>query len=330
MRFWTASPVSTLPFFIFSLPQLATADTSSNTPPQQPCTVISTQSGNFFDLRPLTRTSTSTSSSSSSNKGDAVHDWTARGHDYPANFTLNICAPVVSDVADVESVPTSQKSNISAFYITQEGQQYSIGGVSKSPYFRGRKLVLEYVGGSPCPAPDDADEEEEEEREKGKASKTKKKESGYRKSTIMSHLCDHDAIRPVISFVGEVNECGYFFEVRSSAACPTVGTQALGPVSVFGIIGLVAALVYLVGGCVYQRTVMHARGWRQIPNYAVWAGLVGGVWALIESIWNRCADRLHLPRSPYDRLAARRSSLENESENNRLIDSLDEDWGGDS
>lgn len=138
----------------------------------------------------------------------------------------------------MESVPTSQKSNISAFYITQEGKQYSIGSVSTRPYFRGRKLVLEYVGGSPCPAPDDADDDKVEEKEerKGKTNKNKKKkESGYRKSTIMSHLCDHDAIKPVISFVGQVNHCGYFFEVRSSAACPTVATQALGPISVFGI-----------------------------------------------------------------------------------------------
>lgn len=31
--------------------------------------------------------------------------------------------------------------------------------------------------------------------------------------------------------------------------------------------------VYLVGGCVYQRNVMHQRGWRQLPNYAIWAGV---------------------------------------------------------
>jgi cation-dependent mannose-6-phosphate receptor len=38
---------------------------------------------------------------------------------------------------------------------------------------------------------------------------------------------------------------------------------------------MIAVLVYLVGGCVYQRTVMHQRGWRQLPNYQMWAG-VGG------------------------------------------------------
>jgi hypothetical protein len=33
--------------------------------------------------------------------------------------------------------------------------------------------------------------------------------------------------------------------------------------------------VYLVGGLFYQRTVMHARGWRQLPNYSLWAGIGG-------------------------------------------------------
>jgi hypothetical protein len=36
---------------------------------------------------------------------------------------------------------------------------------------------------------------------------------------------------------------------------------------------LIAALVYLVGGCVYQRTVMNQRGWKQLPNYSMWSGL---------------------------------------------------------
>lgn len=36
---------------------------------------------------------------------------------------------------------------------------------------------------------------------------------------------------------------------------------------------LIAIAVYVVGGCVYQRNVMHQRGWRQLPNYAIWAGI---------------------------------------------------------
>lgn len=36
---------------------------------------------------------------------------------------------------------------------------------------------------------------------------------------------------------------------------------------------LIAVVVYLVGGCAYQRTVMHQRGWRQCPNFSLWAGM---------------------------------------------------------
>ena len=36
---------------------------------------------------------------------------------------------------------------------------------------------------------------------------------------------------------------------------------------------LIAVAAYLVGGCAYQRTVMHQRGWRQCPNFSLWAGM---------------------------------------------------------
>ena len=36
---------------------------------------------------------------------------------------------------------------------------------------------------------------------------------------------------------------------------------------------MIAAAVYLLGGIAYQRTVMHQRGWKQLPNYSTWAGI---------------------------------------------------------
>ena len=59
------------------------------------------------------------------------------------------------------------------------------------------------------------------------------------------------------------------------AACGGVSEaqQTLGPGGVFGVIALIAAAVYLLGGIAYQRTVMHQRGWRQLPNYTLWAGI---------------------------------------------------------
>lgn len=82
-----------------------------------------------------------------------------------------------------------------------------------------------------------------------------------------------------VSFVASPDSCTYMFEARTSAACGGVETakQQLGPSGVFGVIVLIAILVYVVGGCVYQRTVMHQRGWKQLPNYALWAGIAGFV-----------------------------------------------------
>ena len=47
----------------------------------------------------------------------------------------------------------------------------------------------------------------------------------------------------------------------------------MGPGSVFLIILAIAVLVYLLGGIFYNRTVSNARGWKQLPNYTLWAGL---------------------------------------------------------
>jgi cation-dependent mannose-6-phosphate receptor len=79
-----------------------------------------------------------------------------------------------------------------------------------------------------------------------------------------------------MTFVGtDPDECAYFFEVRSQSACRGVEpvSQGLGPGGVFGVIVLIAVLVYFIGGIMYQRSVAHARGWRQLPNYSMWAGI---------------------------------------------------------
>ena len=63
------------------------------------------------------------------------------------------------------------------------------------------------------------------------------------------------------------------------AACGGVlaTQQSVGPWGIFTVIGIIAAAAYLLGGIAYQRTVMHQRGWRQLPNYALWAGIWGFV-----------------------------------------------------
>jgi cation-dependent mannose-6-phosphate receptor len=154
-----------------------------------------------------------------------------------------------------------------------------------------------------------------------------------RKSTIISLLCERDplASKPVISFVGaSPDECAYFFEVRTSAACSVVEAeiQTLGPSGVFGVIFLVAFAVYVGGGCVYQRMVQNQRGWRQMPNYSLWAGIFSYFTDFISIFTSSCARILNGRRgynrvSPYSNGRARGSASDDE---NRLIDQLDEEW----
>lgn len=126
MRFWITSPRISLLFLFFALVlQVSAADTPTtddpDTPenPDPPCTVTSPHSGNFFDLRPLTR---------SPGKTPSHTDWLAKGLDYNSNFTINICAPVLADTSDVEGIKGDARKNVSAFY-DKDGERYSIGFV---------------------------------------------------------------------------------------------------------------------------------------------------------------------------------------------------------
>lgn len=125
------------------------------------------------------------------------------------------------------------------------------------------------------------DDDDDDEKGDKNAKPKKPEDSGVvrRKNTVISLLCNSDplAAEMAISFVHSPDECTYMFEARTPAACGgvEVAQQQLGPSGVFGVIALIAVLVYVVGGCVYQRTVMHQRGWRQLPNYSLWAGIGG-------------------------------------------------------
>ena len=282
------------------IPSRVSAAADSPKPTNKPCTLHSSSTGSFYDLRPLQILH--------STAKDARNDsWHAKGYDYGANFTLNFCGPVIEKLEDVNDVSEYSWRNVSAFYRTADDEVYSIGQQSADPIFRGKKLVLNYTSGSLCPelddhgapkfAPrkildddDDDDDDDEDDKphskkpSKGKAPSSKPSSSKRRKSTLLSFQCDRDPLfteHPQISFVGSPDHCTYFFEVRSRYACggaiSSGESGSLGPGGVFGVILAITVLVYLIGGCVYQRSVMHQRGWRQCPNYAVWAGLFGFV-----------------------------------------------------
>ena len=129
------------------------------------------------------------------------------------------------------------------------------------------------------PQPPRKDDKKDKDKDSDKPTKHPST-TNRRKSTIISMLCDRDPMSPqlTLNFVGaDTDECTYFFEARSSAACGgiEVAKQTLSPGGVFGVIAIITFAVYIVGGCVYSRMVLQQRGWRQLPNYALWAGIGG-------------------------------------------------------
>lgn len=155
---------------------------------------------------------------------------------------------------------------------------------------RGRRLVLQYKDGSPCGGNKKRSKWDDKEDEKEET-------SSRRKSTIISFHCNEDPLAKdaVASFVGtDPDECSYHFEVLSKAACITAepAKQSVGPGAVFGIIGVIAILVYFLGGVFYQRNVAHARGWRQLPNYSMWAGIGSFIKVSWDNIIQRSTQRI--------------------------------------
>ncbi|KAF7543650.1 hypothetical protein G7Z17_g10574 [Cylindrodendrum hubeiense] len=356
MRF---QPTSLVPFLV------AAAAAVQDDPPTAThhvpaCTATSsTGSGAFFDLRP----DMASMPEDGAYKSGPTKDYFSKGYDYGKNFTLNICGAVVEPISDVVGITPPRWQNVSAYY-TSQGQIFSIGSESMELQSRGRKLVLQYTGGSPCgpdaiikskrdtetgynygdenpesnpdpsapeetspaeAAPDDTPGEDKPE-EKPEEDKVR------RKSTTISFLCDRDAgaTQANVYFVGtDPDECAYFFEARSSHACAHAEPHkpgSVGPGSIFGLILIIAVLVYLLGGIFYNRTVAHARGWRQLPNFSLWAGIWSFVCDLFVLALTACL-RCVSPRRGYRHLSTSPNRRDrNIDAENRLIDQLDEEW----
>ncbi|KAL5337615.1 mannose-6-phosphate receptor binding domain-containing protein [Aspergillus crustosus] len=317
------SPISLLSFLLASASFTSVHASSDSSKDETPCVARSPTTGLYYDLNALTIHPPPVDGEKT-RKHPREDSWHAKGYDYNANFTLNICGPVIENLTDVVGVEEQNWRNVSAYY-QKEGKTYSLGQQSSDPFFRGRKLVMNYTDGSPCDGEDI-----------GKGS--------HNKSTILSFLCDRDitTTAPTVSFVGTMDSCTYFFEVRSSAACGGYGHdstgQGLSPGGIFGIIALIAVAAYLVGGCAYQRTVMHQRGWRQCPNYSLWAGILDFLKDMTIIFLTSLAQifRFRRPSSSGYTVAGetqrgrfagnRRGRSEDTDAENRLIDQLDEEW----
>ncbi|KAI3338827.1 mannose-6-phosphate receptor binding domain-containing protein [Ustulina deusta] len=345
---------------------------STSTTTATACTASST-SGAFFDLRPDAAIKPKPDGSRPSHsRGAPLTDYKARGFDYGSNFTLNICNAVVEPIEVVEGIEESKWQNISAYYISK-GNHYSLGFQSASPITRGKELVLQYTGGSPCgtrksksrslsergavhagaayrdyendedeslsSAPDGSDEskskgdDEDDKNDKGSKDDDDEHDQVRRKSTTIFFTCDRDPLggNAQVSFIAvDPDECSYVFKVKSAHACATAEPHkpgSVGPGSVFAIILVVAVFVYLLGGVFYNRTVGNARGWRQLPNYSMWASVWSFICDMFVIATSSCA-RLFPSRRGYHYLSGPSSTRarNNRDAENRLIDQYDEEW----
>lgn len=102
---------------------LTTAE-STEKPPHIPCTIRSPNTRTFYDLRSLSLSLPDPDKKPKS--GARTESWSAKGWDYNANFSMNICEPVIEDVKDFYGIRETQWRNVSAFY-KKDGKTFSIG-----------------------------------------------------------------------------------------------------------------------------------------------------------------------------------------------------------
>lgn len=97
--------------------------------------------------------------------------------------------------------------------------------------------------------------------------------SKEKRRAIVMISCNRDMDVGKLSSVLEDRErdldCFYLFELDTSEVCPPLQSQ-LSPGSIILIIGVCVVAVYLIGGFLYQRLIVGAKGMEQFPNYAFW------------------------------------------------------------
>lgn len=95
---------------------------------------------------------------------------------------------------------------------------------------------------------------------------------GDQRKAIIMISCDRTKDAGSLEVVVEDRErsdCFYLFELDTNAVCPIIESK-LSAGSIILIVGVCLVAVYLIGGFLYQRLVVGAKGMDQIPNYAFW------------------------------------------------------------
>ncbi|KAE8742960.1 hypothetical protein FOCC_FOCC011454 [Frankliniella occidentalis] len=89
----------------------------------------------------------------------------------------------------------------------------------------------------------------------------------------------------------EKNNCFFMLEIHSQLVCNK--PEKIGGGTIFSILLLLLILGYIVGGTLYQRLVLGAKGLEQIPNYTFWR-------TVCENIQGVCSRILHQKSSTHN------------------------------
>lgn len=123
MRVLSSSVLTAITLFFVA----TQAADSKKEEPKLPCTIKSSTSGTYYDLNGIAlQLPTEKEKKKQKDDADEPESYHARGYDYGANFTLNICAPVLEQLDEVVGVEKRLWKNVSAYY-EQGGQTFSIG-----------------------------------------------------------------------------------------------------------------------------------------------------------------------------------------------------------
>ncbi|NXX21813.1 MPRD protein, partial [Podargus strigoides] len=100
--------------------------------------------------------------------------------------------------------------------------------------------------------------------------------SGEKRKAVIMISCKRGVAASAFSIISEEREkeqeCFYLFEMDSSVACPAEDSHlSVGSILLITFASLVA--VYIIGGFLYQRLVVGAKGMEQFPHFAFWQDL---------------------------------------------------------
>ncbi|KFW71548.1 Cation-dependent mannose-6-phosphate receptor [Pygoscelis adeliae] len=95
--------------------------------------------------------------------------------------------------------------------------------------------------------------------------------SGEKRRAVIMISCKR-GVTAVSDTREKEQECFYLFEMDSSVACPAEDSHlSVGSILLITFASLIA--VYIIGGFLYQRLVVGAKGMEQFPHFAFWQDL---------------------------------------------------------